>query len=111
MDYVLRKQLRQILTYTQASAIDYAGNQTYGTAATCFARIEPYHREIPVGSDVIEERTKHMVILDPKTYPLTQAQTTNANFTLPGETAPRRPKIVHYCYGETGKLEHIEVVV
>lgn len=111
VDYQLRKQLRQVLTYASPASVNYAGEMTYNSTATVYARIEPYHRELSVGTDIIEERTKHMIILDPSTFTVSQTNIRMVQFTLPGETQPRRAREVHFCYDEKGTTDHIEVIV
>ena len=114
MDYQLKAQLRQILTFASAATTDIAGQTQYGTTATCWARIEPRYREVVVGN-AIEERTNHMVVVD-ENFPLTDAQSRIASFWLPGYDATqadqsRRAKVAHYCYGEFGELDHVELVL
>ncbi len=114
MDYQLKSQLRQILAFASAASTDIAGQTLYGSVATCWARVEPRYREVVVGS-AIEERTDHFVVVD-ETFPLTDAQSRTASFWLPGYSTAdsaqaRRAKIAHYCYGEFGELDHVELVI
>lgn len=111
MDPVLKAQLRHVVGYASAASLDFAGQVQAGSVATCFGRVEPYYREVPVGSDSIDERTKHMLILD-ETFPLTESVCRSAWFYLPGvPDQPRRPKNVQYCYDENASLDHIEVML
>ena len=111
MDYVLKAQLKHVVSYASAATIDIGGQVSVGTVATCFGRVEPYYREVPVGSDSIDERTRHMVILD-ESFPLSEAVCRQAWFYLPGvPDQPRRPKNVQYCYDENAALAHIEVML
>lgn len=111
MDYVLKAQLKHVVRYASTATIDIGGQVSPATSATCFGRVEPYYREIPVGSDSIDERTRHMLILD-ETFPLSEAASRAAWFYLPGiPDQPRRPKNVQYCFDENAALDHIEVML
>jgi hypothetical protein len=111
VDPLIKAQLKHVIRYASSASIDASGQVQTGTIATCFGRVEPYYREIPVGSDSIDERTRHMVILD-ETFPLSEAASRSAWFYLPGiSTQPRRPKNVQYCYDENAALDHIEVML
>jgi hypothetical protein len=111
MDSTLKAQLKHVVRYTSAATIDVGGQVSHATSATCFGRVEPYYREVPVGSDSIDERTRHMLILD-ETFPLSEEVCRSAWFYLPGVPAqPRRPKNVQYCYDENAALYHIEVML
>lgn len=113
MDPLLKAQLKHVIGYVTGATIDAAGQVQVVAAsvATCFGRVEPYYREIPVGSDIVDERTKHMVILD-ESFPLTEEACRAALFYLPAIASQgRRPKNVQYCYDENAALDHIEVML
>lgn len=113
MDPQLKAQLKQVVGYASTATVDYAGQVQVGSVATCFARVETSFREIPVGSGIIEERTRHMVIID-ETWPLSQSETRVNQFWLPGDdiTGPgRRANRVHFAVDENGALDHIEVML
>lgn len=116
MDPQLKTQLRQVLTYASTATVDYAGQSQVGSPATTWARIEPRYREVPVGSSIVEERTNHMVICD-ETFPLSEWEARGSMFWIPadpytGTTAnARRAKVVTFCYGEFGELDHVEITL
>jgi hypothetical protein len=111
MDHVLKAQLNHVIGYASAASLDFSGQVQVGSLATCWGRFEPYYREVPVGSDSIDERTRHMLILD-ETFPLPEATTRTTWFYLPGiPEQPRRPKNVQYCYDENANLYHIEITL
>lgn len=114
MDPYLKAQLKQVLAFATPTGVDAAGQATHGSTATCFARVEVKYREMPMYGGV-EERTSHMIILS-ESWALTEAQTREALFWLPGNAstdagAARRAKSVKFCIGERGELDHVEVGV
>ena len=114
LDPQLRATLRQIVGYATAATVDYAGQIQPGSVSTCFARVEPRFREVPMGT-TIEERTNHMIIMD-WDVPLREGNGRDAFFWLPGDplgdmSFARRAKVFHTCYDELGRVDHLETIV
>lgn len=111
MDPTLKSQLRQVVSVAITTAsVDIYGQAQTATPATCFARVEPTFREIPAAGGIL--RTSHMLILA-EDAPVIDL---NAKVWLPGDsvsdtTQARRPKLVHACYDERGRLDHWEVLL
>ena len=116
MDISLKRQLRQVVAYASTSTVDFAGQTQVGSVATTWGRVEARFREVPVGSDIIEERTTHTVIMD-ETFPLSEWEARSTMFWIPadpyaGSSANgRRPKLVLFCTDEIGRLDHVEVTL
>ena len=106
LDPSLKALLRQVVAYQSGATVDIAGQVQVGSAATQFARVEPTYREFTLNGT--SERSTHIVIMD-ETFPLTEPQAREALFTIPTWPTARRPKMVRYCYGERGELDHVEI--
>lgn len=111
MDYALKAQLRAVVGIASPATVDLAGQVQVGSTATFWARIEPRYREVDVNGVI--EKTSHFIVLDETTAAsISEFQFRSVQIFLPADpTVARRPRQTHYCYGEFGELDHIEVYV
>ena len=109
MDPQIKKQCRNILTFSMAIATNEFGTVSISSTATIYCRIESRNRILPVGAGIVEERTEHRCYL-PETFPLNYNQACAAQYTLPFESEIRQVKTVAHMFDERGRLDYVELV-